>query len=46
LRRLKRFDADERFVDLLVRPDPLRGVVPPHLRLVAERDILDVDEDF
>lgn len=39
---LERLDADERLVGLLLGPDPFRGVVPAHLRLAAERDVVDL----
>jgi hypothetical protein len=39
-------EGDERFVNWFLGPHPLGGVVPAHAGLVAEADIVDVDEDL
>lgn len=43
---LERVGVDERHMDGIGRPDPGIGRIPAHPRLVAERDIVDVDEDL
>jgi hypothetical protein len=45
-RLLEEFVGHQRLVDWFVGPDPVGLVVPAHLRLVAEGDVLDVDEDL
>jgi hypothetical protein len=42
----ERVVVDDRLVDGVVGVDPLSGGVPADLRLVAHRDVVDVDEDF
>ena len=44
LRLGERIGVDDGRMGDLLRPDPLPGVVPPHLRLVAEGDVSDVHE--
>ncbi|WP_234025016.1 MULTISPECIES: hypothetical protein [unclassified Streptomyces] len=39
-------EVDDRRVDDLLGPDPCVGAVPPHPGLVAECDVVDVQEDF
>ena len=40
------FDGDDGGVGLILRPDPLAGVVPSHLGIVAQGDVIDVNEDL
>jgi hypothetical protein len=43
---LEIFDADQRLVGDDVGPDPGVRVVPAHLGLVSEGDLVDVEQDF
>lgn len=40
------FEGHEGIVGWLLGPDPVGSVVPSHLGLVAERDVLDIEELF
>nr|WP_229874185.1 hypothetical protein [Amycolatopsis deserti] len=46
LRPLERLRIDQRLMHKVIRQDPFVPRVPPHPRLVTQRDVLDVDQDL
>ena len=46
LDRIECLDRDDGGVGWILRPDPLAGLVPAHLGVVAEGDVIDVNEDL
>src|SRR5690349_4749506 len=45
-RGLEVLDADQRLMSRVLRPHPLRLVIPAHPRLIAERHVADVEQDL